>query len=323
MPTTVDCVIPTPVECSKTIVQNTGTDPISAKTLGEKINDHMRYKLVNLRVEKSLNFFTGSNCPSKTDIAKFTRNRGWQDVARIVDKVADCWRPASVSETRRSTRNTPIEDPNEALPSRGFSMFFCKSTSTVCNAPKVSQFIADQHWPFLQVQERIAFSNGTFGRGVITTAKINESEVICDFHTDIIISQSVLSRRENTQYILDCGDIVFDATFETCVCHPGRRTFGRLLNYRPSNHPQCNVRARRLTMNGKYVILFLAKRKIDDLEELCFDYNNPKCRTEFQQVVPGRNIPSVTNSEPSTSVLAPALTTSEPATSVSTSSVTT
>ena len=317
MPTSVDSVVLTPVECSKTIIRNTKMDAKSAKTLAEKINDHMRYKLVNLRVEKALNFFTGSTQPSKDDIAKFTRNRGWHDVARIVDKVSASWKPASTSETRRSTRNTPVEDPSEALPHRGMSMFFCKSTLTVCNISKVSQFLADQHWPFLQVQERIAFTNGTFGRGVITTTKVNESEILCDYHTDVIISQRVLSRRENTQYILDCGDIVFDATLETCDCHPGRRTFGRLLNYRPSNHAQCNVRARRLVLNGKDVILFIAKRRIDALEELCFDYIDPKCRTEFQQPLLQRPALSVGPSQPSTS-LPVSVTTSQPTTSVTT-----
>ena len=64
--------------------------------------------------------------------------------------------------------------------------------------------------------------------------------------------------------------------------HPGRRTFGRLLNYRPSNHPECNVQARRVSINGKDVILFIAKRPTEILEELCFYYNDPKCKTEFQ-----------------------------------------
>ena len=263
MPTSVDSVVLTPVECSKTIIRNPKLNANSAKPLGEKINDHMRYKCVNLRVEKALNFFTGSTQPSKDDIAKFTSNQGWHDVARIDDKVSASWKPASTSETRGSTRNTPVEDPNEALPHRGIGVFFCNSTLTFCNVLNVSQFLADQHWPFLQVQERIAFTNGTFGRGVITTTTVNESEILCDYHTDVIISQSVISRRENTQYILDCGDIVFDATLETCVCHPGRRTFGRLLNYRPSNHAQCNVRTRRLVLNGKDENLFIAKWRID------------------------------------------------------------
>ena len=161
-------------------------------------------------------------------------------------------------------------------------MFFCKSTSTICNTQKVSEYLSYQQWPFLQICERIVFSNGTFGRGVVATAKICESEIFCDYHADVIVTQSVLFQRENTQYMIDCGDIVFDATLDTCACHPGRRTFGRLLNYRPSNHPECHVQARRVSIKGKDVILFIAKRPMEILEELCFDYNDPQCRTEFQ-----------------------------------------
>ena len=280
-PKNVDETIPTPAECCNIICKNTNIDSSLAKTLGERVNDHLRYKLVNLRVQKSLNFFTGAIRPSTDDIAKFARNRGSSDVARIVDKTFASWKPAPASDTRRSTRNTPLEEPAAALPSRGVNIFFCKSTSTICNTPKVSEYLSSQQWPFLQVCERIVFSNGTFGRGVVTTAKICESEIVCDYHTDVIVTQSVLFQRENTQYMMDCGDIVFDATLDTCACHPGRRTFGRLLNYRPSNHPECNVRARRVSINGKHVILFIAKRPIEILEELCFDYNDPKCRTEF------------------------------------------
>ena len=97
----------------------------------------------------------------------------------------------------------------------------------------------------------------------------------------MIITQSVLCQRENTQYILDSGDIVFDATLDTCECHPGRKTFGRLLNYRPDNHPQCNVRMKRMVINGKNAILFIAKRDIDALEEICFNYKDPKSKAEF------------------------------------------
>ena len=51
-------------------------------------------------------------------------------------------------------------------------------------------------------------SNSTFGRGVVTTAKICESEIVCDYHTDVIVTQSVLFQRENTHYMMDCGDFV-------------------------------------------------------------------------------------------------------------------
>ena len=160
---------------------------------------------------------------------------------------------------------------------------------------KVTEFVTSQHWPFLQICEKIVFDNAASGRGVVATTPINKHEVVCDYHTDVIITQSVMCQRENTQYILDCGDIVFDATLDTCECHPGRRTFGRLLNYRPDNHPQCNVRMKRMVINGKNAILFIAKRDIDALGEICFDYKDPKYEAEFS------SRPVTVSSDPPTS----------------------
>ena len=124
----------------------------------------------------------------------------------------------------------------------------------------------------------------------------------------MITTQSVLSERENTKYMMDCGDVVFDATLERCACHPKWRTFGRLLNHRQSSHPECNVRAKRVTLKDKPVILFIAKRQIEPLEELCFDYKDPKCRSELQPVTRSASQPvtsgvaplteSSTNSQP-------------------------
>ena len=248
---------------------------------GERINDHLRYKLVQLRVQKMLQILAGSTAPSKTTVVNNVRSRGWTDHARIVDNTLALWKPAPVSENRRSTRHTPTEDTTPHSHSRGHNMFFCSFTSAIVNMQKVTEFVASQHWPFLQICEKIVFDNGASGRGVVATTPINKHEVVCDYHTDVITTQSVMCQRENTQYILDCGDIVFDATLDTCECHPGRRTFGRLLNYRPDNHPQCNVRMKRMVINGKNAILFIAKRDIDALEEICFDYKDPKCKGEF------------------------------------------
>ena len=114
----------------------------------------------------------------------------------------------------------------------------------------VTETVTSQHWPFLQICEKIVFDNGASGRGVVATTSINKHEVFCDYHTDVIITQSVMRQRENTQYILDCGYIVFDATLDSCVCYPGQRTFRRFLNYRPDKHPQCNVRMKRIVING-------------------------------------------------------------------------
>ena len=310
LPTNVDEKIPTPAQCRKTIIENTAIDKDLAKELGERINDHLRYKLVQLRVQKMLHILAGSTAPSKETVVSNVRSRGWTDHARIVDGTLALWKPASVTENRRSTRHTPLQNTTSLSNSRGYKMFFCNFTCNIVNMQMVTEFLTSQHWPFLQICEKIVFDNGACGRGVITTAPISKHEVVCDYHTDVIITQTVMCRRENTQYILDCGDIVFDATLETCECHPGRRTFGRLLNYRPDNHPQCNARMKRMAINGKDYILFIAKRDIDTLEEICFDYKDPKCKAEFCSRPPASVIaeaqihrqssnPSTSSSDPS------------------------
>ena len=36
-----------------------------------------------------------------------------------------------------------------------------------------------------------------------------------------------------------------------------------------------------MVINGKNAVFFIAKRDIDALEEICFDYKDPKCKGEF------------------------------------------
>ena len=71
-----------------------------------------------------------------------------------------------------------------------------------------------QHWPFFQICE-IVFNNDPSGRGRVATTSNNKHEVVRDYHTDMIITHSVMCQRENTQYNLDSGGIVFDATLDT------------------------------------------------------------------------------------------------------------
>ena len=114
------------------------------------------------------------------------------------------WKPSN-SDVRRSTRRTVPEVIQTDL-GRGVSMFFCKLTSTFVNTSKIQEYICNQEWPILQVREKKMFENGSIGRGVVTTASIKESEIVCDSHTDIVIDQTLLRERSNTQYVLDCGD---------------------------------------------------------------------------------------------------------------------
>ena len=67
-----------------------------AQELGERVNDHLRYKLVQLRVQKVLQVLAGSTAAS--------------DHARYVDSTLALWKPAPVSENRRSTSHTQLRE---------------------------------------------------------------------------------------------------------------------------------------------------------------------------------------------------------------------
>ena len=91
-------------------MENTSMGKAVAQELGERVNDHLPYKLVQLRVQKMLQNLAGSTASSKTTVANNVQSRGWTDHARIVDSTLALRKPAPVSENRRSTRHTPTVD---------------------------------------------------------------------------------------------------------------------------------------------------------------------------------------------------------------------
>ena len=101
-----------------------------------------------------------------------------------------------------------------------------------------------------------------------------------------------------------------------CECHPRRRTFGRVFNYRPDIDPQCNARIKRMVINGKNASLFNAKRDINALEEICFEHKDPYCKTEIYSRPTAANV----SSDPPTSDPASDTLSSDPPTSAPPSS---
>ena len=125
LPNNPEDTILTPAECSKEMMRRVCIDAATAKNLGGRVNDHLRYKLVSLRVQKTINFFRGPTQSSRDSVEKFVRNRGWSDHARIVDNTMIAWKPSN-SDVRRSTRRTVPEVIQTDL-GRGVSMFFFAS----------------------------------------------------------------------------------------------------------------------------------------------------------------------------------------------------
>ena len=123
-PTNVDEKIPTPAQCRKTIMENTSMDKAVAQELKERVNDHLHYKLVQLRVQKILQILAGSTAPSKTTVVNNVRSRGRTDHAWIVNSTLALWKPAPVAENRKLTGHTLTEDTTPQSHSRRHNMFF-------------------------------------------------------------------------------------------------------------------------------------------------------------------------------------------------------
>ena len=142
-------------------------DKVVAQELGERVTDLLRGKHVQMCVQKKLQILGGSTAPSKTTVVNNVRSRGWTDLARIVDSTIARWKKAPVSlfqapeqapEDRGATLRLRTQAPHSH--SRGYNMFVCKFTCAIVNMQKVAEFVASQHWPFLQICEKINFDNG-------------------------------------------------------------------------------------------------------------------------------------------------------------------
>lgn len=209
----------------------------------------------------------------------------WVDTARICDRVVAQWKPPTVVSNRRShTRSAgPIDAPPRGVNMRVRDL----SSMIISDTSIVEEYRRSQAWPFLQVKESVSFGNGKSGRGVVTTCRIAKFDIVCDYHTPIILSQAQLDgmveKDEPTEYVFQCGNLILDATSENCECHPGMRTFGRLLNFQRIGTNACNLipKKMRLPMSTNDAIFFVANRDIEVLEELCWDYNDPECYRLF------------------------------------------
>ena len=145
VPTNVDEKIMTSAQCHKTITGNTAMDNFVSQELGERVKYHLRYKLVELRVQKMLQTLAGSTASSKTIFVNKVRNCGWTDHVRIIDSTLALWKSAPIPENGRSTRHTPFEYKTSHSHCRGYNMFFCNFKSAVVNTQKVTEFKTSQH----------------------------------------------------------------------------------------------------------------------------------------------------------------------------------
>ncbi len=138
------------------------------------------------------------------------------------------------------------------------------------------------------------------GRGVIALKHFKKGDVILDYHGSEVPFEEYRDVHEYCEEKPDsrmpeyCIEIVrgkrrlIDATLEPCPCHPGRSCFGRLCNHANENSPYCNIRMVEVKADKLYGlkehwrrVVFVAKRDIEPLEQLMFDYGDENARRIF------------------------------------------
>jgi hypothetical protein len=121
--------------------------------------------------------------------------------------------------------------------------------------------------------------------------------VILDYHGKTIVGKTheeYMAEEETgakEEYVMEISrKYLIDGTQETCTCHPDRLLLGRLANYaNQKKTTKCNMKLQRHIMRGhteggnmsKALILFVARRDIEPLEELRFDYGDRRCAEMF------------------------------------------
>ncbi len=89
--------------------------------------------------------------------------------------------------------------------------------------------------------------------------------------------------------------LCIDGSTERCPCHPQTRILGRLLNFARKESVECNVVPRYFSHDKSQQILFVARRDIQPLEELRFDYGDGFCRNIFNWSIAKNNSKTFAN----------------------------
>ncbi|KAI9531480.1 hypothetical protein NQZ68_040487 [Dissostichus eleginoides] len=152
------------------------------------------------------------------------------------------------------------------------------SVGDAMNEGRICKLIENQKWKGLLVTDV-----GKKGKGVIATRIFQAGEVVCDYHGKVVRGKEGQETQSNTVdeetgYMFFFSDghgkrMCIDAHSPFCECHPGRTTFGRLINH---SSKKDNLRPRRYSVDvgghQKQVILLLSTTVIKVDEELLFNY---------------------------------------------------
>ncbi|KAL1005241.1 hypothetical protein UPYG_G00056540 [Umbra pygmaea] len=148
----------------------------------------------------------------------------------------------------------------------------------VLDSTAILKLVRSQKWKGLIVKD-----DEVKGKTVMTTRDFAKDEVVCDYH-GIPISKAegkkllVCTGQDEMGYLLFYKNsrgqgCCIDAKTLPCPCHPGRATFGRLINHsRKKYNLKPIVKTVSIDGNDQDVIYLKATRPILCDEELSFDY---------------------------------------------------
>ncbi|XP_060756673.1 uncharacterized protein LOC132867684 [Neoarius graeffei] len=212
-----------------------------------KLYNYWGKKQFEMRVEHTRSQFSRRK-PTKERVDAWVKKQGWKMMtAEISDEVLKNWKPSG-------------------------------SEDCIMDNTQIQKLVQTQQWRGLHITE---FEGK--GRGIITTRIFEAGEVLCDCHgTVVTFSEGQKIHRNNTER--ETGYVFFfknkkgesmciDAHSDTCDCHPGMQTIGRLINH---SKKKANIKPKYFSVkiNGEErdVILFLATRTLLVNEEVLFDY---------------------------------------------------
>ena len=139
------------------------------------------------------------------------------------------------------------------------------------------------------------------GRGVIALRRFLKNEIVVDYHGIETEGQTMESycgvdpANRYSEYIIEVRQgtqRLVDASIDPCAIHLGHRCLGRLLNYAPEyekgkfNH-KCNLQltevvCNKLSNSNQRIVVLKARRNIEPLEQLLWDYKDELARKQFQ-----------------------------------------
>ena len=165
-----DCILPSQAKMRDALM-NEVLDMTKSKATHEALiyNRHVKYQRRKCRIDQAIKYFNRE--PTFEVFQNYCLSLGWKEASTMKPIFYSLFTP---SESRVQSIQRNLE----------------RLTANNCSRTQQRRRIADlaksQNWPYLEVLEHIQFSNGTTGRGVITTVSFKQGDVVCDYHADEI-----------------------------------------------------------------------------------------------------------------------------------------